>query len=164
VTVPNRIEKTIVLSAPLARVWRAISNSEEFGKWFGMAVDEPFVAGKRVVGQIRPTQVDPEIAKLQEPHTGAAFELIIERIEPERLLAFRWHPFAVDPSVDFSGEPTTLVEFVLAKDAGGTRLTITESGFEQLPLQRRADAFNANDGGWEAQTKLVEKYLDIFTT
>lgn len=163
-TVANRIEKTVVLSAPLARVWRAISNSEEFGKWFGMSTDEPFIAGKSVVGQIRPTQVDPEIARLQEPHTGKAFELIIERVEPARLFAFRWHPFAVDPNVDYSKEPTTLVAFELTPVTDGTRLTITESGFEQLPLQRRAEAFKANDGGWEAQTKLVEKYLDTFPT
>jgi len=107
---------------------------------------------------------DPEVAKLQEPHAGKAFELVIESIEPERLFAFRWHPFAVKPDTDYSQEPMTLVTFELTEVANGTRLRITESGFSQLPQARRAEAFNANDGGWEHQAKLIEKYLLAYAT
>jgi uncharacterized protein YndB with AHSA1/START domain len=103
--------------------------------------------------------VDPEVAKLQEPHAGKAFDFTIDRIEPERLFSFRWHPFAVEPGVDYSKEPATLVAFELAEVEGGTLLTITESGFDRIPLERRAKAFAANEGGWEHQTKLLEKYL-----
>jgi len=163
-SVPDCIEKTITLRAPIARVWRAISDSDEFGKWFGMSLDGPFVAGERTVGKIRPTVADPEVAKLQEPHAGKAFELVIESIEPERLFAFRWHPFAVKPDTDYSQEPMTLVTFELTEVANGTRLRITESGFSQLPQARRAEAFNANDGGWEHQAKLIEKYLLAYAT
>jgi len=157
--VPDCIEKCIILRAPLARVWRAISDSREFGKWFGMAIDGPFVAGERIVGRIRPTVADPEVAKMQEPHSGKSFELAIERIEPTRSFAFRWHPFAVDPNVDYSQEPGTLVTFELSEVPEGTQLRITESGFDQIPENRRSQAFNANEGGWEMQTMLIEKYL-----
>jgi len=157
--IPDRIEKKITLRAPLARVWRAISVAEEFGQWFGVAFDGPFVAGKRLTGKIRPTTVDPEVAKLQAPHEGKAFDFSVDRIEPPHRISFRWHPFAIDPSVDYSQEPTTLIVFELAEVNGGTLLTITESGFDRIPLERRAEAFTANDGGWEHQTKLVEKYV-----
>ncbi len=157
--VSDRIEKTITLRAPLARVWRAISDSREFGKWFGMAVNGPFVAGEKIVGTIQPTTVDLEVAKLQEPHAGTAFELTIERVEHEKCFAFRWHPFAVDANVDYKSEPATLVEFELAEVSGGTLLKITESGFDKLSLERRAKAFAANDNGWALQAKLIEKYL-----
>ena len=158
-TTPDRIEKTITLRASLSRVWQAISDSQEFGKWFGMSVEGPFIAGEKIVGKIRPTLVDPEVAKSQEPYTGKAFEITIESIEPERLFAFRWHPFALDPNIDYSKEPTTLVEFELTEVAGGTLVKITESGFDRIPLERRALAFRANDGGWSHQTKLLEKYV-----
>jgi uncharacterized protein YndB with AHSA1/START domain len=155
----DRIEKTVLLRAPRDRVWRAISDAKEFGTWFGVAFDGPFVAGKRLTGRIVPTRVDAEVGKAQEPHAGKAFELSIDRIEPMSLFSFRWHPFAVDPGVDYSIEPATLVTFELEEAPGGTRLTITESGFDRIPLERRAKAFASNEQGWTAQAKLIEKYL-----
>src|SRR5215475_6351678 len=116
----DRIVKTVVLRAPRQRVWRAISEAKEFGTWFGVQFDGPFVAGERLTGRIVPTTVDAEVARQQEPYTGAAFEFIIDRIEPMRLFSFRWHPFAIDPKVDYSREPTTLVSFELEEVADGT--------------------------------------------
>jgi uncharacterized protein YndB with AHSA1/START domain len=155
----DRIEKTTLLRAPRERVWRAISDAKQFGSWFGVDFDGPFVAGTRVTGRIVPTSVDAEVAKSQEPYRGRAFDFTIESIEPMRLFSFRWHPFAVDPNVDYSTEATTLVEFVLEEVAGGTKLVITESGFDKVPLERRALAFKMNEQGWAAQATLVEKYL-----
>jgi uncharacterized protein YndB with AHSA1/START domain len=155
----DRIVKQTMLRAPLARVWRAISDAQQFGTWFGVELDGPFVAGQRVIGKIVPTKVDAEVAKLQQPHAGVRFEIAIDTIEPMRRFAFRWHPYAIDPKGDFTHEPTTLVEFVLEEAAGGTHLTITESGFDKLPADRRATAFQANDGGWTLQLVLIEKFL-----
>jgi uncharacterized protein YndB with AHSA1/START domain len=158
-TVSDRIEKKITLRAPLSRVWRAISDSREFGSWFGMAFDGPFAAGQPIKGKMVPTKVDSDVAARQKAYEGKAFDFTIDRIEPQRLFSFRWHPFALDPNVDYSKEPTTLIVFELEEVEGGTLLKITESGFDRIPLERRAKAFAANEGGWEAQTKLVEKYL-----
>lgn len=155
----DRIEKAVVLRAPRERVWRAISDAKQFGTWFGVDFDGPFVAGARLTGRIVPTKADPEVARAQEPHAGKTFEISIDRIEPMRLFSFRWHPFAVDPNVDYSREPTTLVVFEVEEVAGGTKLTITESGFDGIPLERRAKAFAGNEQGWAAQLRLVEKYL-----
>lgn len=157
--VPDCIEKKVLLRAPLAKVWLAISDAAQFGAWFGVAFDGPFVAGARLKGKIMPTKVDAEVAKSQEPYAGKPFEFTVDRIEPQRLFSFRWHPFAVDPNVDYSNEPATLVTFELQEVEGGTHLTITESGFDKIPLERRAKAFTMNDGGWSAQTKLIEKYV-----
>ena len=153
----DTIEKKAVLKAPIAKVWRAISDSAAFGAWFGMTLDGPFVEGRTVVGAIAKTQVDDAIAKHQEPYVGMRCELRIERIVPLELLSFRWHPGAA-PDLGLEA-PTTLVTFALEEVAGGTRLTITESGFEALPLERRAKVFAENEGGWEAQLSLVAKYL-----
>jgi uncharacterized protein YndB with AHSA1/START domain len=155
----DRIEKTVVLRAPLARVWRAVSDAKEFGSWFGVEFDRPFAAGAAMKGRIVPTRADPEVAAQQKAYEGAAFTCTVETIEPMSRFSFRWHPFAVDPAVDYSGEPTTLVVFELAEVPGGTRLTITESGFDRVPLARRAKAFEMNEQGWAAQVRLVEKYL-----
>ncbi len=155
----DRIQKKILLRAPLDRVWRAVSDAQEFGAWFGMEFDRAFSPGARATGRIVPTKADPQVAKLQEPHEGKSFELTIERIEPKRLLSFRWHPFAVEPGVDYSSEPTPLVAFELEEVDGGTLVTITESGFDGSPLARRAKAFEANEQGWTHQTKLLEKHL-----
>jgi uncharacterized protein YndB with AHSA1/START domain len=157
----NRIEKKIVLKATRERVWQAVSDSARFGFWFGVEFEAPFVPGSWITGRIVPTKVDPEVAKLQEPHTGKKFEILIERIQPMDQFSFRWHPFAIDPAVDYAKEPTTLVTFELAKADDGTLLTIKESGFEQIPAARRKQAFEANDGGWTHQTKLIEKYLAL---
>lgn len=155
----DRIVKKTLLRAPRARVWRAVSDAKEFGAWFGVEFDAPFTAGARMTGKIVPTKADEEVAKLQKPHEGKTFEVTIDRIEPERLFSFRWHPFAVDPAYDYSSEPTTLVVFEMEQVAEGTLLTITESGFDRIPLARRAQAFTSNEGGWTHQSKLIEKYL-----
>ena len=155
----DRIQKQVLLRAPRDRVWRAISDAKEFGTWFGVAFEGPFVAGAHLSAQIVPTKVDAEVAKAQEPHSGMRFEITIDRIEPMRLFSFRWHPAAVEPGVDYSKEPTTLVTFELEEAEGGTRVTITESGFDRLPPERRAKAFGMNEQGWAAQAKLIEKYL-----
>lgn len=157
--VPDRIEKQVTLNAPLSRVWRAITDSTEFGRWFGVRFDAPFVPGARIVGRITPTIADPQVAEMQKPYEGMAFDITIDRIEPETLFSFRWHPAAIDPQVDYSSEPTTLVEFRLEPAAGGVRLTIVESGFNRIPLARRAQAFTMNEGGWAAQSMLIQKYL-----
>jgi uncharacterized protein YndB with AHSA1/START domain len=157
----DRIEKKILLHAPLERVWRAISDADQYGKWFGVEFAGAFVSGASLTGKIAPTKVDPEVAKLQKPYEGKPFQIWVERIEPMRAFSFRWHPYAVEPGVDYSNEPTTLVLFELKEVPNGTQLTISESGFDQIPLPRRAKAFTANDGGWEKQTTLIEKYLAL---
>ena len=153
----DRIMKSTTLKAPLAKVWRAISDSAAFGTWFGMTFQGPFVEGQTVMGAIAKTQVDDEIAKHQEPYVGLPCELFIERIEPLKLLAFRWHPGA-QPDAG-PNAPTTLVTFELEEVPEGTKLTITESGFDALPLEQRVKAFTENEGGWEAQLVLVAKYI-----
>ena len=155
----DRIEKQIVLKASRERVWQAISDSRQFGTWFGVAFDGPFVAGAWVIGRLAPTQMDPEVAKLQEPYAGMPWRAFIESIEPMRRFAFRWHPFAIDRGTDYEQEPTTLVTFALSEVEGGTLLTIMESGFDQLPPARRDAAFKANEAGWTHQRRLIEKYL-----
>jgi uncharacterized protein YndB with AHSA1/START domain len=155
-----KIEKQVVLRAPLQRVWRAISDAEEFGRWFGVRFDGPFVAGTSVTAAITPTTVDDDVAARQEPHTGVRSTWQIVAIEPPRRLAYRWHPFAVDPGVDYDREPTTLVEFTLAERPDGVLLTITESGFEAIPPARRGPSFEANGEGWAIQTTLVRKYIE----
>lgn len=156
---PDRIVKQALLRAPRSRVWRAISDSEEFGYWFGMTFDSPFAAGTRMSAVIVPTQVDPEIAAGQEAYSGTAFDIFVEQIIPERLFSFRWHPGAVDPAADHSNEPTTLVEFTLEDAPEGTLLTVTETGFDKIDVARRAAVFAQNEGGWAAQMKLISKYL-----
>ncbi len=155
----NRIEKQIVLRAPRSRVWRALTDHEEFGVWFGMTMDRPFQPGVMLSAVITTTQVDPVVAAAQKPYEGTRFEIAVDRMEPETLFSFRWHPFAVDKSVDYSGEPMTLVEFRLEEAEGGVLLKVSESGFDQLPLERRAKAFQSNDNGWGMVIKLVETYL-----
>jgi uncharacterized protein YndB with AHSA1/START domain len=145
----DRIEKRIFLRASRARVWRAISDAGEFGEWFGVKLDGSFAPGARLRG------------KVTHPpgYEHVPFELTIERMEPERLLSWRWHPYAVDPNADYSGEPTTLVVFELEEAAGGTMLTVVESGFEGIPLECRSVAFRRNEEGWAAQMKAVERYV-----
>jgi len=155
----DRIEKKILLHAPLKRVWRALSDSTEFGAWFGVKFDGPFTPGARMHGVIVTTTVNAEVAKAQKPHEGKPFEITIERMDSERLLSIRWHPFAVEPGVDYSLEPTTLVVFALEEVADGVMLTVTESGFDRIPLARRAKAFEANEQGWGMMVKVLEEYL-----
>jgi uncharacterized protein YndB with AHSA1/START domain len=156
----DRIEKSVVLRAPLDRVWRAISDAEEFGRWFGVRFDGPFVEGASITAAIAPTTMDDEVAKRQEAHAGAKSTWQIVVIEPQRRFAYRWHPFAIDPDVNYGSEPTTLVEFSLSETDDGVLLTITESGFDAIPLARRSASFEANSEGWAIQTDLVRRYTE----
>jgi uncharacterized protein YndB with AHSA1/START domain len=158
----DRIEKQALLKAPRERVWRAISDAEQFGTWFGVAFDGPFVEGTTVTGKITPTEVDAEVAAMQEPHAGMPFEWVVERIEPMQRIAFRWHPFAMDKGVGYTSEPMTRIVFELHDAPEGILLIVTESGFDKLPPERRAEAFAANEGGWTFQVKLIEKYLATY--
>jgi uncharacterized protein YndB with AHSA1/START domain len=157
----DRIEKRVLLHAPLVRVWRAISDAERFGAWFGMEVEGGFVEGRRVKAKIRPTRVDAEVAEMQKPYDGVAFDLLIERVEPMRCLAFRWHPGVPESDVPLPDDQMTLVEFELEQKPDGVLLTITESGFDRIPLARRAEAFSGNEGGWTHQLMLIGKYLAL---
>lgn len=155
----DRIEKKILLKAPLPRVWRALSDSTQFGTWFGMKFDGPFLPGVSMRGVIVPTKMNPEVANAQKKYEGIPFEIKIEQMEPERLFSFRWHPGAVEPGIDYSKEPTTLVAFALEATPDGVLLTLTESGFDAIPLDRRAQAFASNEQGWSIQMTLIEAYL-----
>ncbi|MCU1235803.1 MAG: Activator of Hsp90 ATPase 1 family protein [Candidatus Solibacter sp.] len=155
----DRIEKKILLHAPKARVWRALADSAEFGTWFGMKFNAPFAPGAVMHGVIVPTSVNPEVAAAQKKYEGTPFDITIEQMEPERLFSFRWHPGAVDPNVDYTREPTTLVVFSLEDTADGILLTVTETGFDRIPLERRVKAFTANEQGWTMVVTLIRDYL-----
>ncbi len=157
----NEIRKEIILKAPLEKVWAAISHADEFGQWFGVRFDGPFKAGEKLRGVIVPTTVDDAVAAMQKPYEGTPFEIVVGEITPQTRLSFHWYPYGVEKDFDYSKEPMTLCAFVLSEVAEGVRLVITESGFEHIPLERRAKAFTANDGGWEAQTRLIEAYLAL---
>ena len=145
----NTIRRQIELRAPVSRVWRALTDYREFGQWFRGEIDGPFVPGEVSRGHI--TYPGYEHVK---------WEAVVKAMEHERLFSYTWHPYAVDPKVDYSAEPQTLVEFRLEKTANGTRLTVTESGFEQLEDEhRRLEAFRMNDGGWEEQSRNIEAYV-----
>ncbi|HKR34951.1 MAG TPA: SRPBCC family protein [Steroidobacteraceae bacterium] len=145
----DRIERKVLLKAPRARVWRALANAEEFGNWFGVRLHgKTFAPGQRTQGQIT-----------YPGYEHIVFEIWIERMEPEKLLSWRWHPAAVEPNVDYSAEPTTLVVFELKDAEDGTLLSVVESGFDDIPPQRRLDAFRMNSGGWDEQMKNIEKHV-----
>jgi uncharacterized protein YndB with AHSA1/START domain len=145
----DRIEREILLQAPRSRVWRAISDAEEFGDWFGVALKgKTFAVGQPVRGQIT-----------YPGYEHLVFEIVIERIEPERLLSFHWHPYAVKPDVDYSAELPTLVEFELTDAGGGTLLRLVESGFDKIPPARRLEAFRMNSGGWDQQMRNIEQHV-----
>ena len=144
-----RIEKQIELKAPTARVWRALTDHEEFGAWFGVQLERPFVLGEVSRGHI----TYPGYEHLK-------WEARVTRMEPQSVFAFTWHPYAVDPKTDYSQETPTLVEFRLEETAGGTRLHLTESGFEKIPAARRAEAFRMNDGGWSQQMQNIAQHVD----
>lgn len=148
-TASDRIERNIILKAPRTRIWRALSNAEEFGNWFAVALQgKSFVPGERVQGRIT-----------YPGYEHVVWDVLIERMEAERFLSFRWHPYAVQPDVDYSTEPTTLVEFALAEIEGGTRLTIVESGFDKIPPARRLEASRMNSEGWDEQLRNIEKHV-----
>jgi uncharacterized protein YndB with AHSA1/START domain len=145
----NRIEKTAILKAPRARVWRAIANAEEFGAWFGAKFEGAFVAGEELAGHI----TEPN------EYAGVPMTIVVESVEPESLFSYRWHPGGGDEPVDYSAEPMTLVEFRLEEVPGGTRLTITESGFEHVGAARRKQALEGNSEGWSIQLERITSYV-----
>jgi len=144
----DRIEKEIVLRAPRSRVWRALADAEEFGAWFGMRLEGTFAPGGLVQGRMT-----------MPGHEGVIIEMAIERMDPESRMSYRWHPYAVEPGVDYSSEPTTLVEFELEEVAEGTRLTVVESGFDRIPAARRAEALRRNDAGWAEQLENIRRHV-----
>jgi uncharacterized protein YndB with AHSA1/START domain len=144
----NRIEKRIELQAPVSRVWRALTDYREFGEWFQVKLEGPFVPGQVSRGHI----TYPGYEHLK-------WEAVVQKLEPERLFSFTWHPYAIDPKKDYSKEAPTLVEFRLEKTPTGTLLMLTESGFDKVPADRRAEAFRRNDGGWDEQMKNIDSYV-----
>ena len=144
----NRIEKRIELKAPLARVWKALTNHEEFGEWFRVKLEGPFVPGRVSRGRIT-----------YPGYEHVTWEATVKEMRPEQLFSFTWHPYAVDPSVDYSQETPTLVEFHLQATANGTLLTVTESGFDKIPAHRQIEALRMNDGGWAEQVKNIERHV-----
>ena len=145
----DRVHKEITLRAAPSRVWRALTDSAEFGEWFGVRLEGPFRVGEKILGKIT--------------HPGCehvTFEASVERMVPEQSFAFRWRPQATDPEVDYSGEPTTLVEFCLEDAGEGTLLTVTESGFDALPEDRRQELFLRNEGGWTGQMENIKRHVD----
>lgn len=155
----DRIEKSLFLRAPQERVWRAISDAEEFGGWFGLELNGSFAPGAKLTGRIKPTNADSAVAEIQERYTGTPLALHVETVQPISVFSFRWHPFAIDSTIDYSKEPMTLVTFTLEPAEGGTHLRVVESGFDAIPLARRADAFEANEEGWGMMLQVLEKHL-----
>lgn len=153
------IEKSVVLNAPQSRVWKAVADSAEFGKWFGVKFAGPFVAGESLKGTMIGTTVDPKVAEQQKPYEDTPFDIWVERVEPEQVFAFRWHPYELEEGANAAEQPTTLVTFTLAEISDGVSLTITECGFDKVPLEKRAKAFASNSEGWNIQATLIEKYL-----
>ena len=144
----DRIEKSVLLRAPRAKVWKALADANAFGNWFGVKVEGAFAPGARLRGKVT--------------HPGwehIPFELTIEQMEPERLFSWRWHPHPDDPKVDYSSEPTTLVVFTLQDAPEGTLLTVVESGFDRIPLHRRDKAYRGNEQGWAVQMQAIERYV-----
>ncbi|NYF79547.1 SRPBCC family protein [Granulicella arctica] len=144
----NRIEKQIELKAPISRVWRALTDHREFGEWFRVKLEDPFVPGQPIRGKI----LHPGYEHLQ-------WEIVTQKLELEHLFSFTWHPYAINPNVDYSQEPSTLIEFNLEKTPSGTLLLLTESGFDNILANRRAEAFLRNDNGWTQQMKNIERYV-----
>jgi len=144
----NKIEKRIELKAPVSRVWRALTDYREFGDWFRVKLERPFVAGQESRGNIT-----------YPGYEHVVWTAVVQKMEPERLFSFTWHPYAVDPNVNYSKETPTLVEFRLEKAGSGTLLVLTESGFDNIPVERRSEAFRRNDGGWTEQMKNIEAHV-----
>lgn len=149
----DRIEKSIELRVPRSRVWRALTDAQEFGTWFGVRMEGAFLPGARLRGRITHPGYEHVVMDIQ-----------IERMEPERHFSWRWHPHAVEPGVDYSKEEPTLVVFDLVDIPGGTRLTVVESGFDKVPLARRAEAYRMNNGGWEEQLRRIQRHVTQAST
>jgi uncharacterized protein YndB with AHSA1/START domain len=166
----DRIEKTVLLRAPVSRVWQAISTASEFGRWFGIELKGDFAEGQTITGTFNQGFNEATIVEFQKrlglppskvkiPEEMLVF-CTVEHIEPERYFSFRWIPYGIDAEADPETEPTTLVEFHLEKAPEGTRLTIVESGFDRVPAHRRQRAFRMNEAGWSAQMESVKKYVE----
>ena len=166
----DKIEKRVILRAPVSRVWQAITNAREFGRWFGINLEGDFIAGKSITGTFGKLPSEADIqeyqkrlglapSKIRLPDKSLVF-CTVERIEPQRYFSFRWIPYGIDAEVDPRTEPTTLVEFRVEEVADGTLLTMVESGFESVPASRRERAFRMNEGGWTAQAENVKKYVE----
>ena len=145
----DRIEKRVELKAPVSRVWRALTDHREFGAWFRVRLEAPFQVGQVARGQIT-----------YPGYEHVTWEATIEAMEPERLFAFAWHPYAVDPTIDYGKEPTTHVEFRLEPRGDGTLLSVSESGFDAIPKERRFEAYRMNDGGWSEQMKNIAAHVE----
>jgi uncharacterized protein YndB with AHSA1/START domain len=143
----DRIQKTMILRAPRSKVWRALTDSAQFGEWFQARPEGPFTPGRKVRGPMT-----------YPGYEHLTFEVTVEQMEPERLFSWRWQPGG-DPDIG-PAEPTTLVVFELEEIPEGTRLTVTESGFDQIPAARRSKAYRSNDAGWTGQMENIRKYLD----
>jgi uncharacterized protein YndB with AHSA1/START domain len=166
----DRIEKQVTLDAPVSRVWQAIAEPDEFGKWFGVTLEGPFIAGETVRGTFNFTLNEEKImqhqkqlglkpSRIKMPEPASVF-CTVQRIEPERYFSFRWVPYGLDAEADPANEPTTLVEFQLEPLGAGTRLTIVESGFDKVPSHRRERAFRMNEGGWASQAENIRKHVE----
>lgn len=148
-TATDRIERQIHIKAPRSKVWRALADAESFGDWFGVGLKgKRFVAGEPISGNFT-----------FSGYEHLLWQVVVERIEPERLLSFRWHPYAIDTTVDYSHEPTTLVAFELEEVGEGTLLRVVESGFDRIPIERRHEAFRMNSNGWDQQIKNIDAYV-----
>lgn len=147
-TSTDRIEKQVTFDVPRSRLWRALTEMQSFNDWFGVALEKPFKPGAEVAGKMR-----------IKGYEHMTMSIWIEAMKPESFFSFRWHPYAIEAGVDYSAEPTTLVAFTLEEVAGGTRLTIIESGFDAIPESRRAKAFSMNERGWTGQIENIRKYL-----
>lgn len=145
----QKLEKRVLLRAPRSRVWSALTDVKKFCEWFGLEpADGAFVPGARL-HMVASKELD-----------GGDFDIFVEQVQPEHLFSWRWHPGSQDPTLDYSVEPTTLVVFTLADAPGGTMLTITESGFDQISLARRARVFGENQQGWDFQVERLERYVN----
>ena len=144
----DQIEKEMEVAAPISRVWRAITDYKEFGTWFRVELEGPFVVGQFTRGQIT-----------YPGYEHVTMEVLVETIEPERRFAFRWRPYALDPNMDYSHEPRTLVEFTLQATDTGTLVKAVESGFDGIPAHRRDEAYRMNDNGWAQQVKSIKDYV-----
>jgi uncharacterized protein YndB with AHSA1/START domain len=146
----DRIERKILLKAPRSQVWQALANAEAFGQWFGVDLKgKRFVAGERTQGQIT-----------YPGYEHLVWDVLVERVEPERVFSFRWHPYAVEPQTDYSQESETRVQFELEDMGGGTLLKVVESGFNDIPEARRLKAFRMDSRGWDEQMANIEEYLN----
>jgi uncharacterized protein YndB with AHSA1/START domain len=144
----SRLEKRMELRAPVSRVWRAITDHHQFGQWFRVKLDAPFAAGQ------------PSTGRITHPgYEDVLWHAVVQKIEPERYFSFTWHPYAIDPKVDYGHEIPTLVEFTLKEIPSGTLLIVAESGFDKIPADRQLEAFRKNDNGWAQQMQNIEKFL-----